>query len=141
MPTTAESGVLTRKLSLMDRYLRKLEELTVPSFEHFRDDFFLRRAVERILQVLAEAMIDTAERWPALTGAPPPATSGEAVARLAEAGVISHGETCQRIVKFRNFVVHHYDSLDEAILYDILTRRLGDLRRFVTEVWAHVGVE
>ena len=84
MPTTAESGVLTRKLSLMDRYLRKLEELTVPSFEHFRDDFFLRRAVERILQVLAEAMIDTAERWLALTGAPPPATSGEAVARLAE---------------------------------------------------------
>ncbi|MBM4320255.1 MAG: DUF86 domain-containing protein [Deltaproteobacteria bacterium] len=133
------NGILARKLALMDDYLRRLEGLPLPSFPQFCDDFFLRKAVERVLQVLVEGMVDVAERWIALQGEPPPVTSGDAVARLAEAGVISHGEVCQRMVKFRNFIVHHYASIDESILYDVLVNHLGDLRRFVEEVQRYVG--
>ena len=38
------------------------------------------------------------------------------------------------MIKFRNFIVHNYDKVDNRIVYSILTKNLDDIRRFREEV-------
>lgn len=38
------------------------------------------------------------------------------------------------IVRFRNLIVHQYEGIDPAILFDLAKGRLGDFRRFRDEI-------
>lgn len=38
------------------------------------------------------------------------------------------------IVRFRNLIVHQYEEIDPAILFDLAKNRLGDFRRFRDEI-------
>lgn len=56
--------------------------------------------------------------------------------KLEEAGLLSPGfvETLRRMKGFRNILVHEYGRIDERIVYDMATTRLGDFEVFRREV-------
>ena len=88
---------------------------------------------------MVEAMIDIAERIIALQGGSPVAGSAEAIERLKDYGVIREADVYTKMVRFRNFLVHHYDVLDLGIMYQIITVHLSDFEQFKQEILEYVN--
>ena len=55
---------------------------------------------------------------------------------LGEAGIISVelSSTLQRMARFRNLLVHVYYHVDDEQLYEIISKHIGDLRRFCNSI-------
>ena len=132
------NGVILQKLQTLDEVVLELRSLGQVTEAQLHDDWRTHRAIERDLQVLVEIMIDVCQRLIALAGQTPTATAREAVERCVQLGALSPCEAYYRMVQFRNFIVHHYDRIDLAILVDIVNRRLGDAERFRDEILAYV---
>jgi uncharacterized protein YutE (UPF0331/DUF86 family) len=51
---------------------------------------------------------------------------------LQENGIIKESllDAFEKMARFRNIVVHHYDKIDPAIVVAILTKNLEDFNRF-----------
>lgn len=129
------NGVVHRKLALLDTQVLKLEEsLQDVSFGEFEASWILRSMAERALQVSAEILIDIAERILALEKAGPAATAAEAIESLVRLKVIQSEQPYVDITRFRNLIVHQYEEIDPAILFDLAKNRLADFRRFRDEI-------
>ncbi|MDI7267034.1 MAG: DUF86 domain-containing protein [Myxococcota bacterium] len=139
LPVTPANGVILAKLAVIDDTLHRLSAYLPVSFEKLEADWGLRKIAERSLQIMVEAMIDIAERFIALEGGVPPTTSVEAIERLQRAGIVAPNAAYARMVRFRNFLVHNYDSLDVGILYGVLTSHLQEFRTFIAEVKARAA--
>ena len=69
-------------------------------------DAMCRAAVERKFEIIGEACVRLRERFP------------ETYEKLPDA---------PRIVGFRNRIIHGYDDVDDAIVWDVVTGKLPDL--------------
>ena len=129
------NGVIQRKFALLDKQLLQLKNHTKDiDFDTFKDSWILRSMTERALQVMVEIVIDVAERIIALENAGPAATSAEAIDRLVEFNVLKSAQPYSDMVKFRNLIVHQYEEIDPAILYDILENKMENFRQFRNEI-------
>lgn len=129
------NGVVQRKLALLDQNVAKLElYLEGKSLETFKGDDMLQSATERVLQVSIEVMIDIAERLIALKGAGPVATASEAIERLVMLKILKSAIPYSDMVRFRNRIVHEYETIDPAILYSIAVDHRADFHRFRDEI-------
>lgn len=129
------NGVVQRKLALLNAQVMKLQEsLADVTYGEFEGSWILRSMAERALQVAAEILIDIAERIIALEKAGPAATAVEAMQCLVRLKVIQSEQPYVDIVRFRNLIVHQYEGIDPAILFDLAKSRLGDFRRFRDEI-------
>ena len=90
---------------------------TLADYQH---DAMLRAAVERKFEVV-----------------------GEAMARLAKLGesLVSLISEHQRILAFRNVLVHGYADVDDQLEWDIVETRLPTLRHEVEELLGHSPAE
>ena len=129
-----KNGVLTAKLQSLEVALNELRSLGKLTSDQLRDDWRTRRAVERDLQIVIEVVIDVCQRVIALHQQAPAATSAQAVERCVQLGVLSQNPAYEKMVQFRNFVVHRYENIDVEIVADIVNNRLGDFDRFRDEV-------
>lgn len=127
--------MVQRKLALLDTQVVNLEKhLAGVSRERFEGDWMLRSMAERALQVSVEIVIDICERIIALAGAGPVASASDAVRRAADLGVLSSVDPYVDMVKLRNLIVHEYEEIDPALLYELATARLAVFRRFRDEL-------
>ncbi|MEO5333723.1 MAG: DUF86 domain-containing protein [Magnetococcus sp. YQC-5] len=115
--------------------LRSLGSLRV---EELADDWKIRRAVERDLQVAVEIVIDVCQRILSLEQKPPAPTSADALARCVAMGILSDQPAYRRMTGFRHFLVHRYEQVDLEILVDRVNRRLEDFERFSQEIMIYV---
>ena len=81
-----------------------------------------------------EAVIDVAHRVLSLHDQPPASTAGKALDALQSLGAIQDASSYKRMVQFRNLVVHRYETVDNAVLVEILERYLDDFARFLQEI-------
>lgn len=128
------NGVILRKIEILDETVRKLRELKGITVARLDKDFFLKKGVERALQVCVEAVVDIAHRIVSIEGRPPCSTAGKALEAIQSLGVIADAATYKPMVQFRNIVVHRYENVDDAIVIGILDRHLDDFDRFIGEV-------
>lgn len=114
--------------------LRRLPDIT--DKEMFIRDPWLVRGAKYALQTAIEAMIDTAYHLAARAFTYAPADARDALAHLEQRGVFSPEEASsfQEMVRFRNRVVHGYDNVDEARIYDIISLEIDDFERFITAI-------
>jgi uncharacterized protein YutE (UPF0331/DUF86 family) len=120
------NGVIGKKLEIFDDTLSRLKNYLPITYDQFQMDWGMQKIVERSLQILVEIMIDIANRIIARKGEIPPQVSSDAIEKLKQYGYIQDVTVYKKMVRFRNLLVHNYDSLDMGILYDILTRKLED---------------
>lgn len=81
----------------------------------YMEDPMLRAAVERKFEIIGEALVQLAKRDAAVA------------ARISE-----H----QRIIAFRNVLIHGYNSVDHLLVWGVVESKLGALRRDVTALLA-----
>lgn len=128
------NGVIARKIETLDETVRKLTGLSALTTETLGQDFFLKRGVERSLQICVEAVIDIAHRLVSLHDRPPASSGGKALESLQSLGILKDASVYRRMVQFRNLVVHRYETVDDAILVDIVRNHLGEFAQFVREI-------
>jgi len=129
------NGIVQRKLTLLDEQVMRLRQhLDGVTAEAFAESWALRSMTERALQVAVEIVIDIAERIIAIEGAGPVPGASAAIDRLVTLGVLPSAEPYRTMVGFRNMIVHQYERVDPALVYELATRRLDDFRQFRDEL-------
>ena len=76
------NGIVLHKFELIGKNTRKLKGLLPISVKDLRDDFFLKKGIERTLQVSIEAMIDAGNRLCSLEEQPPATSSFKTLKQL-----------------------------------------------------------
>jgi uncharacterized protein YutE (UPF0331/DUF86 family) len=136
--------ILERLLLLRDQvaYL-KHERDALHTFREYQDNKRLRKAVERSLQVAVEVCLDIGRRIIALEGFRYPENNQDVFRVLAEEGVVPADllPTLLDMARFRNLIVHNYARIDDARVYGILKKRLGDFGTFAEVVRAYLEGE
>jgi len=129
------NAVVHRKFALLDKYLIQLQnQLKDVNIEAFKSDWALQRMTERALQVMTEVVIDIAERIIAGKNAGPAATAAEAIEKLVELHVIKSAKPYTNMIRFRNLIVHQYEEIDPAIIFNIAKNELDSFRQFRDEI-------
>lgn len=82
-------------------------------FKTYQDNTITQRAIERDFEIIGEALNRIKN------------TDGELLEKVSE-----H----QRIIGFRNILIHGYDVVDEAIVWQAVTKHLPILVREVKEI-------
>lgn len=131
------NGVIIGKLQHLDEILAKLGSLGPLNRTQLDTDWRTKMAVERAIQVLVEIIIDVSQRIIAEDGQTPAGSGREAIERCVQMGVLSSIEPYQRMIQFRNFVVHLYERVETIFLVDIVNKRLADFKSFRDEVLAY----
>jgi uncharacterized protein YutE (UPF0331/DUF86 family) len=126
-----DAQLVAKKLALVETCVGELQRLAQPGL--LETDLREQRFVEHTLQIAIQAALDAASHIVSDLRLGEPRSNRELFARLAQDGWIPDdlARTLAAMVGFRNVLVHGYDTVDLAIVRDVLDNRLGDLLTFV----------
>lgn len=127
-----DKSLVLRKIAGLDLYLEQVREFCGITVAAYRDDWKTQRVVERTLQMMIETCSDVANHIISDRGMRTPESYADTFRVLLENHVIDAelASTMEKMVKFRNVVVHQYEAVDAEIVVAILRKHLGDFGRF-----------
>lgn len=132
------NGVIAQKLQQLDMVLTELRSLGCLTISDLNKDWRTKRAVERSLQILVEIVIDVCQRILSLLEQTPATTGKHALERIVDLGILRRQDAYTKMVQFRNFIVHRYEKVDNAILVEMVNRKLEDFENFRNEILAYI---
>jgi uncharacterized protein YutE (UPF0331/DUF86 family) len=123
-----DKALVLRKLSELEEYLNQIREYSNITVSDYSKDWKTQRIVERTLQMLIETCVDIAGHIISDQGFRIPKSYADAFRVLHEENILDTKlfDTMEKIAKFRNIVVHHYDKVDPEIVVTILRKHLDD---------------
>lgn len=125
--------LLSRKISNLSEYINELQRADDIDFEKYTADPRSRAFVERYLHLAIEEVFDISNhlvsfhRWREPTG------YRDLLLVLKENGVVSAKllPRFQNMASFRNMLVHHYEKVDDEVVFGIFKKRLSDFTLFI----------
>ena len=127
-----DKTLLLRKLAELEEYVEQIKEYTNVSAEQYSKEWRTQRIVERTLQMMIESCADIAGHIISDRGYRVPTSYADTFRVLYEKDILTRDlfETMEKISKFRNIIVHHYDRVAPEIVINILKRDLNDFLIF-----------
>ena len=131
-----DKSLVQRKLTLLDEKGKEVKSYDITSFEDFKAKGFMQKAVEKMLQEMIEICIDVAKHIIADQGFRLPDDMKDSFAVLQEKNVLTRAlaDKMAKMTGFRNLIVHLYEKIDIAIVYNHYKKNLGDFDLFAKEV-------
>ena len=128
--------LIAKKLAVVETSVAELRSLARPA--DIARDKVQERFVEHTLQIAIQAVLDVASHIVSDERLGEPRTNREMVDMLERNGWVPGdlAATLRRMVGFRNVLVHGYDTVDVAVVREIVEARLEDLLRFVSIIRA-----
>ena len=127
-----DKTLILRKLSELDQYYRQIKEYEKITVVQYSDDWKIQRIIERTLQMMIETCVDIASHIIADKGYRVPKSYSDTFKVLHDEKIVSTRlfNVLQKMAKFRNIVVHHYDRVDAEIVVGILKKDLSDFTSY-----------
>jgi len=124
--------LVLRKLADIEEYLSQIREYSAISITDYSADWKIQRIVERTLQMLIETCLDIAGHIIADQRYRVSDNYADMFRVLQENAIIDETLflSLEKMARFRNYVVHHYDKIDPSIVIAILHKNLEDLQIF-----------
>ena len=124
--------LLLDRLTLLDEYLRDLQEVSGVGWTEFTGDKRLRRHIERTLQLAIEACLDIGNHLIADARLRQPQDYKDIFTVLVENGYLPEEDRAayQKMAGFRNVLVHGYARIDPAIVFGVLKKDLSRFEQF-----------
>jgi len=124
--------LIWRKLAQIDTYLKEMVGFSKIPLIQYKNNWKTQRIVERTLQILIEVCIDIANHIISDQGMRLPTGYADTFKVLKENKVISETlcKTLEKMAKFRNVVVHQYETIDPKIVVSILHKNLRDFEKY-----------
>jgi uncharacterized protein YutE (UPF0331/DUF86 family) len=125
------------KLDELEGYLGELRSIMPARLQDYLT-VEKKRACERLMQVAVEAVLDVCALLVTGLRLGIPAEEDDLFGKLAQRGVLTPAttETLRRMKGLRNLLVHEYARIDDALVFETASRRLGDFDTFKREVLA-----
>ncbi len=132
--------LLERILSDIHSNVRELEDASDITWEKYQSDMRSRRFVERTLHILIEACLDAAQHIISDRKMREPATYRDTFTILAENRILEPDDLKKfhPMASFRNLLLHYYERVDDAVVYDIFKRNLPDFKLFADRISAYL---
>ncbi len=123
-----DETLILRKLSELDEYNKQIKEYEKITVAQYSGDWKIPRIIERTLQMMIETCVDIASHIIADKGYRVPKSYSDTFKVLREEKIVSSKlfNSLEKMAKFRNIVVHHYDKVDAKIVVGILKKDLQD---------------
>ncbi len=127
-----DKTLVLRKLAELEEYLEQIKEYANISTEQYSREWKSQRIIERTLQMMIESCADIAGHIISDRGYRVPTSYADTFRVLYEKDVLTKDlfETMEKISKFRNIIVHHYDRIAPEIVVNILRKDLDDFLAF-----------
>lgn len=127
-----DETLVLRKLSEFEEYYEQIREYNNLSIEQYSTDWKIQRIIERTLQMMIETCVDIAGHIISDRGYRIPKSYSDTFKVLLEENVLDETlfNKMDKIAKFRNIIVHHYDKIDAEIIMGILKKDLTDLLEY-----------
>lgn len=116
------------KIDEMDQYLREIDEIMPSSSTEYIHDLVKRRALERLLQITIEAVMDISAILVKEMKLGLPYQEEDFLDKMS--GTVLNPDLVMKLRKmkgFRNVLVHGYSQIDNQRVYEIFTRIWGIL--------------
>ena len=123
------------KLDELDGYLRELRSIAPERFEEYLG-VEKKRACERLAQVAVEVALDVCALLVAGMRLGLPGGEDDLFEKLTRSKAISEpmADTLRRMKGLRNLLVHEYGRVNDRIVFEVVSQRLGDFEAFKREV-------
>jgi uncharacterized protein YutE (UPF0331/DUF86 family) len=123
-----DKTLILRKLADLEEYLKQVKEYAKVTVGQYSKDWKAQRIVERTLQMMVEICADIAGHIISDKGYRVPTTYADTFRVLYENDILTKElfGTMEKMAKFRNIIVHHYDKVDSKIVIGILKKDLKD---------------
>ncbi|VVB54163.1 Uncharacterised protein [uncultured archaeon] len=123
---------IVSKLELLSEYVENLRSYKKYSVEEIRNDFTIRGALERYLELSLECSIDIAEMIISYENLKRPDSYREVILTLGRAGIMpdDFAQKFSNAAGLRNVLVHMYAKIDIDEIYYNLTENLQDFNTF-----------
>jgi len=127
-----DETLILRKLSELDEYYKQIMEYGKITVAQYSGDWKISRIIERTLQMMLETCVDIATHIIADKGFRVPKSYSDTFKVLYDEEIVSNRlfDVLQKMAKFRNIVVHHYDKVDAEIVVGILKKDLKDFKSY-----------
>ncbi|MBW2701445.1 MAG: DUF86 domain-containing protein [Deltaproteobacteria bacterium] len=134
--TPLEKDILLRKSNRIRQNLAALQEIAEKGIDSYRRNFLHKKAAERLLQEIVEAAIDINLHVLASEHSKQPEDYYESFILMGEMGMLPE-ELAKRLAPaagLRNRLVHQYDDLDDAIVFDSINESLIVMPKFLEAI-------
>jgi uncharacterized protein YutE (UPF0331/DUF86 family) len=123
---------ITDKFSQLDEFLAILKGIQGTALDKFLKDKILIGSAKYYLQVSIECCLDVANHLIAAEGFRAPRDYADSFKVLEEHDVFDEhlGMKLRQMAKFRNRLVHLYGEIDDAYLYQFISKDLRDILDF-----------
>lgn len=123
------------KLDEIDQYLKEIEEIMPSSSAGYSTDLMRKRALERLIQITVEAVMDVSAILVKEMRLGLPYEEEDFLDKISGT-VLSPGlvRKLREMKGFRNILVHGYSQIDDERVYEILDSDMGDVIEFKESV-------
>ena len=123
---------ITDKLSRLDEFLAMLKAIQNTPSDTFLKDKILIGSAKYYLQVSIECCLDIANHIIAAENFRAPKDYADSFKVLEENSIINadQGNKLRQMAKFRNRLVHLYGEIDDAYVYEFMTKDIQDIVDF-----------
>lgn len=137
-----DKTLILKKLAELEQYMLQINEFSDITTVEYSSDWKTQRIVDRTLQMMIETCLDIAGHIISDEEYRVPESYADMFNVLQENAIIPETlrEGLNKMAKFRNIVVHHYDKIDPNIVITILRKNLGDFNRFKTATISYLNV-
>ena len=124
--------VILRKLSKLREYVGELRQAKDITWEKYQKNIRDKAFVERYIHIAIQTVFDIANHMISYNEWKEPETYRETFSILASHGVLSHEKAAdfENMASFRNILVHHYDKVEDEVVFGIFKIRLEDFDLF-----------
>ena len=131
--------LVAKRLAIIETCVRELRDLARPAA--VAADIREARFVEHTLQIAIQAVLDTASHIVSDERLGEPRTNRELFDLLERAGWIEPvlAGSLRDMAGFRNILVHGYDTVDLAIVRDVVEHHLDELLQFTDTIRKRIG--
>lgn len=119
---------LLSKIDDISKYLEELHTIDTSSLDEYKSSVEKRRACERLLQILIEAVIDISYLLYKYKDMGIPKDEDSVIEDLYKNKVIDKEikDLIMKLKAFRNILVHKYGIVDDELVFENLTENIGD---------------
>lgn len=137
-----EKRDIEEKVGKIKKGLIDLKEYVQDCEEIFEKDEVLKDAILYRLYILSDRVISLAEMVCKYEKLGYPLTYSEFIYRLGDFGIIDKefAYYFANIAKFRNFLAHDYEDIDEKKICKIMLENLDDVGKFLEQIEKSLGV-
>lgn len=124
--------IILRKLEKLSEYIDSLRNARDITWDRYETNNRDRAFVERYLHLALQTVFDITSHIISYQKWKEPETNRESFEILASNGVLPDEKITdfQNMASFRNLIVHHYDKIDNEVVFGIFKNRLSDFDLF-----------